>query len=152
MTGQEPVGFRGPGLSWSPALLEVLAERGYLFDASTLPTYIGPLARMYYFWKSDLSEEEKADRGDLFGTVKDGRRPINPYLWQLSSGKKILEIPVTTIPIVKTPFHLSYLLYLSGFSMHLMISYLHFAIAMCKMTGTRQAFCFTLWISSAAIN
>jgi hypothetical protein len=24
-------------------------ERGYLYDASTLPTYLGPLARAYYF-------------------------------------------------------------------------------------------------------
>ena len=140
VTGHEPVGFRGPGFSWSLSLFEVLARRGYIYDASTLPTYIGPLARMYYFWKSDLSEEEKKDRNDLFGSFKDGRRPVNPYLWQLNSGKKMLEIPVTTIPIVKTPFHLSYLLYLSGFSMHLMNSYLHFAIAMCKMTGTSPSF------------
>src|SRR5690606_21284201 len=31
-TGQRPIGFRGPGFSWSPDLLDVLCERGYLFD------------------------------------------------------------------------------------------------------------------------
>ena len=46
---QRPRGFRGPGYSWSETLLEVLAARDYLFDASTLPTYLGPLARAYYF-------------------------------------------------------------------------------------------------------
>jgi len=61
-TGLRPIGFRGPGFSWSMDLLDVLADRGYLFDASTLPTYIGPLARMYYFWKSDLTKEEKKER------------------------------------------------------------------------------------------
>ena len=40
--GRRPIGFPGPGFSWSPDLLEVLAERGYRYDASTLPTYLGP--------------------------------------------------------------------------------------------------------------
>ena len=115
-TGQVPTGFRGPGFSWSSDLLEVLAERNYLFDASTLPTYIGPIARLYYFWKSDLTREEKKDRDELFGTMQNGFQPIKPYRWHLPSGRSLLEIPVSTIPIVKTPFHLSYLLYLSRFS------------------------------------
>ena len=55
-TGQKPIGFRGPGFSWSRDLLLVLESRGYKYDASTLPTYLGPLARAYYFWKSDLSK------------------------------------------------------------------------------------------------
>ena len=32
-TGQRPVGFRGPGFSWSPTLFEVLVDRGYIYDA-----------------------------------------------------------------------------------------------------------------------
>src|SRR5947207_8920020 len=43
--GKRPVGFRGPGYSLSPTVLEVLAERRYEYDCSTLPTYIAPLAR-----------------------------------------------------------------------------------------------------------
>ncbi len=139
-TGQKPRGFRGPGFSWSMELLEVLAERGYLYDASTLPTYIGPLARMYYFWKSDLSKEEKKERGELFGTCKDGLRKIKPYYHYLSNGKKILEIPVTTMPVFKIPFHFSYLLFLSGISKTLMKFYLWFAILMCRLTRTRPSF------------
>ncbi len=49
-TGQKPQGFRGPGFSWSIDLLRVLESRDYLYDASTLPTWLGPLARKYYFW------------------------------------------------------------------------------------------------------
>jgi hypothetical protein len=139
-TGREPVGFRGPGFSWSPALLEVLADRGYLFDASTLPTYLGPLARAYYFSKSNLSREEKEDRSELFGSFKDGLRPVRHYQWQLPSGRRLLEIPVTTIPLVKTPFHLSYLLYLSRFSGLLMSFYLNVAIYMCRMSGITPSF------------
>ncbi len=139
-TGQKPVGFRGPGFSWSSDLLEVLSERGYVYDASTLPTYIGPLARLYYFWKSDLSKEEKKDRNELFGSFSDGLRSLKPYFHSLKNGKKILEIPVTTIPIFKIPFHLSYLLYLSGISMFLMKFYLWFALFMCRVTRTRPSF------------
>lgn len=139
-TGQRTTGFRGPGFSWSYDLLEVLKKRGYIFDASTLPTYIGPLARMYYFWTSGLSKEERKERKELFGTFKDGLRPLKPYRWKLSNNQTLLEIPVTTIPIIKVPFHLSYLLFLSSYSMFLMKLYLSFAIFMCKITGTRPSF------------
>jgi hypothetical protein len=139
-TGKKTKGFRGPGFSWSPALLEVLHDRGYLFDASTLPTYIGPLARMYYFWTSNLSKEERKERKELFGTFKDGLRPVKPYFWKLNNGKRIIEIPVTTIPVIKVPFHLSYLLYLSNYSMVLMKLYLNFAILLCKITRTAPSF------------
>jgi peptidoglycan-N-acetylglucosamine deacetylase len=139
-TGQKPIGFRGPGFSWSYDLLEVLAEKAYVYDASTLPTFIGPLARMYYFWKSDLSKEEKKDRKELFGSFSLGFKKLKPYYHKMESGKQLLEIPVTTIPIVKVPFHLSYLLYISGISMFLMRVYLGFAILMCRLTRTRPSF------------
>jgi hypothetical protein len=139
-TGQKPVGFRGPGFSWSNDLLEVLAEKGYKYDASTLPTFIGPVARMYYFWKSDLSKEEKKERKELFGSFREGFRKLKPYFWYLPGDKRLLEIPVTTVPIFKVPFHLSYLLYLSGISMFLMKMYLSFALFMCRITGTRPSF------------
>ena len=43
-TGVHTTGFRGPGYSLSATTLRVLVRRGYAYDASTLPTYIGPLA------------------------------------------------------------------------------------------------------------
>jgi peptidoglycan-N-acetylglucosamine deacetylase len=139
-TGQKPVGFRGPGFSWSQDLLEVLAKKGYKFDASTLPTFIGPLARLYYFWKSDLSKEEKKERKELFGSFREGFRKLKPYFWNLPENETILEIPVTTMPVFKIPFHLSYLLYLSGISMFLMKIYLYFALFMCRITATNPSF------------
>jgi hypothetical protein len=139
-TGQKPLGFRGPGFSWSPDLLEALVENDYLYDASTLPTFIGPLARVYYFWKSDLTEKEKEKRRQLFGGFREGARPVKAYYMQIDSQKKILEIPVTTVPIIKTPFHLSYLIYLSRVSELLMAFYLNLAIYMCKITATSPSF------------
>ena len=132
--------FRGPGFSWSSDLLEVLQKRNYLFDASTLPTYISPLLRQYYFSKSKLSKEEKENRKELFGSFKEGFYPLKPYVWNLKNKTKLLEIPVTTMPIFKLPFHQSYLLYISGVSNFLMKMYLRFAIFMCKITNTPPSY------------
>ncbi|HEX7049738.1 MAG TPA: polysaccharide deacetylase family protein [Longimicrobiales bacterium] len=139
-TGQRPRGFRGPGFSWSPVLFEVLRDHGYLYDASTLPTFLGPLARLYYFRTARLSPEERAERKALFGTFRDGLRPIRPYRWRLDSGRALLEIPVTTFPILRVPIHLSYLLYLSRFSERLMFAYLGAALAACRLTRTEPSF------------
>ena len=140
VTGHRPTGFRGPGFSWSKDLLKVLQSRGYKFDASTLPTYLGPLARMYYFKKSNLSKEEKKARKELFGKFSEGFRKLKPYKWDLGDGKSITEIPVTTMPVFKLPFHLSYLIYLGNISIPLMNLYLNTAITMCKITKTPISF------------
>jgi peptidoglycan-N-acetylglucosamine deacetylase len=139
-TGRRPIGFRGPGYSWSPTLFEVLVDRGYLFDASTLPTYLGPLARAYYFATARLTPGQREERRALFGGVRDGLRSVRPYQWVLPSGRTLLEIPVTTTPGIKTPFHLSYLLYLSRISERLMVAYLRSALAVCRLTGTEPSF------------
>lgn len=135
-TGQKPKGFRGPGFSWSNDLLKVLEKRGYLFDASTLPTYLGPLARKYYFMKSDLSKEEKRARKELFGKFSEGFRKLKPYYHDLGNGEKIAEIPVTTMPVFRIPFHLSYLVYISNISMFMMKLYLKWSIFLCRITKT----------------
>ena len=70
-TGKSPKGFRGPGFSFSESILKVLRNRGYIYDASTFPTFLGPVARAYYFMTSDLSEEEMQKRKELFGKFRD---------------------------------------------------------------------------------
>lgn len=139
-TGERPTGFRGPGFSWSADVLEVLAERGYRYDASTLPTYVGPLARAYYFRSARLDAEQREERAALFGGFSDGFRPTRPYRWKLASGRSLLEIPVSTIPVVKAPFHLTYLLYLSRVSERLMWVYLRSAIAAHRALGIGPSF------------
>ena len=139
-TGRSPVGFRGPGYSWSGELLEILSERGYLYDASTLPTYLGPLARAYYFRTTRLSDAERKERAQLFGRFADGLRPVGAYSWKLPNGRTLLEMPVTTFPVLKVPFHLSYLMYISRFSERLMVAYLGAALLACRLAGTEPSF------------
>lgn len=140
VTGQQPRGFRGPGFSWSPELLETLAAHGYTYDASTLPTFLGPLARLYFLAAARLSPEERAERSLLFGSFRDGFRPNRPYQWRLRSGRRLLELPVTTVPGIRTPFHMSYLLYLSRFSTSLMRVYLDTALGACRLLGVPPSF------------
>jgi peptidoglycan/xylan/chitin deacetylase (PgdA/CDA1 family) len=140
VTGVRPRGFRGPGYSWSPALFQLLAERGYTYDASTLPTWIGPLARHYYFRSARLNREERRERRDLFGGWRDGTRPVKPYRWDLDGAGLLLEIPVSTMPFFRVPFHLSYLLYLARISERLMTSYLRSAIAACRLARLQPSF------------
>ncbi len=137
VTGQIPKGFRGPGYSLSPTVLEVLAERNYEYDCSILPTYIAPLARAYYFFKSpEMSAEEKEKRKKLFGKFSDGFQSLKPHRWQIGE-KTLIEIPVTTLPLFKTPIHASYVIYLSTFSKILAKNYWRTAVKMCKMSGTQ---------------
>lgn len=139
-TGKITKGFRSPGFCWNDTILEVLYERHYLYDASTLPTFIGPFARMYYFWKSDFSKGEKRKRKALFASFYEGFRRMKPYFFSLKSGKRILEIPITTLPVLRIPFHMSYLIYLSLISPFLMKGYLYLSIFMCKITRTPVSF------------
>jgi hypothetical protein len=138
-TGRAPVGFRGPGFSWSPAVLQAVSALGYAFDASTLPTFIGPLARAYYFATARMTAEERHARNHLFGAFSDGLRPLKPYHWSLPGMPPLLEIPVTTMPGTRTPFHLSYLLYLAQFSDALARAYLRTALALCRLTRTEPS-------------
>ncbi len=135
VTGRRPRGFRGPGFSFSSDTLRVLERRGYEYDASTFPTFFGPLARAYYFMTTRLSREEMRERNNLFGTLRDGFRPLKPYRWQVGAGE-LVEMPVTTMPLLKTPIHVSYLLYLSSFSPALAVSYFKMALALCRLTRT----------------
>ncbi|KAB8320225.1 polysaccharide deacetylase family protein [Tolypothrix campylonemoides VB511288] len=139
VTGQVPIGFRGPGYSFSPAVLRVLSRRGYQYDASTFPTFLGPLARAYYLMTSSkLSKEERSQRKALFGSFKDGLQPLKPYQWRIDSDR-LTEIPVTTMPIFKIPIHFSYLLFLSVFSPTLALLYFQIALWLCKLTGTQPS-------------
>ena len=135
VTGHRPRGFRGPGYSFSPAVLKVLVNRDYHYDASTFPTYLGPLARAYYFMTSNLTQAEREQRKALFGGFKDGLQPLKPYQW-LTETASLLEIPVTTMPLFKIPIHFSYILYLGSFSAPIALLYFRIALTLCKLTGT----------------
>ena len=137
-TGIRPRGFRGPGFVRSMEILDTLVRRGYAYDASSLPTFIGPLARAYYFRSTKLPRDEAARRHDLFGNFADGWRPNRPHTIETPSGP-IVEVPVTTFPVFRVPIHISYVLYLAGISPKAAVAYFRAALAACRLTFTQPS-------------
>lgn len=130
-TGRLPFGFRGPGFGSSALLKEVLYHRGYRYDASNLPTFLGPVARVYFHWCSRLSAEEKAKRSSLYGGLGNGFAPLGPHVID----GDLMEVPVTTMPLLRTPVHLSYLLFLARHSEALARLYWRVALSLCQVSG-----------------
>lgn len=141
-TGLEPVGFRGPGYTWSGTLLEAVADCGYRFDSSILPSFIGPLARRAFLRTAHFTEAERRLRADIFGSFRDGLRPNRPYLWQLPGGRDLLEIPVTTVPLVRVPFHQSYIVYLASYSPGIARGYFRAGLEACRTAGIEPTILF----------
>ncbi|WIX84782.1 polysaccharide deacetylase family protein [Amycolatopsis sp. DG1A-15b] len=127
-----PSGFRGPGYSVTRDLVELLAERGYAYDASTLPTWIGPLARAYHNRTAKTSEE---GTGELFGGVSRVLAPVHAHRWQTCAGSALVELPVTTMPLLRTPIHGAYLLQLHAISPRLARAYFRTALRLCLVRG-----------------
>lgn len=138
-TGRRTVGFRGPGYTRSPQILEVLASRGYAYDASPLSTWIGPFARAYYLRTAQLGSGEGADRDELFGSFRDGWGPNRAFQTRTNSGG-IAVVPVTTMPLLRVPIHASYVLYLRAISAALARAYIRFALSLCRLTRTEPSF------------
>jgi hypothetical protein len=74
----------------------------------------------------------------LFGSWKDGLRPLKPYRWRFN-GTSLLEMPVTTFPGIRVPIHLSYVMYLAGFSTVLAQTYFNTALWTCRLFGVEPS-------------
>ncbi len=150
VTGRRPLGFRGPGFSCPDEVLRVLARNDYVYDASIFPTSIAPIARAVFLLKSDLrgAQRERAKR--LYGGFRSLLNPNRPYqrfagpvpgqhpLNQRQSVKRqsLWELPVTVMPLARTPIHFSYFTYLASFSVLAAKAYFHTALALCRLTRT----------------
>lgn len=133
-SGIEPKGFRGPGFSLSNDTLTELKRLNYTYDATIFPNLLNPVGRAYYFMTSDLTREEKEQRKALFGRLGDATRPNVPFEWVLGA-ERLMEIPVTTMPGLRIPFHFSYLLYLAAISETAAVAYLRMALWLCRRRG-----------------
>lgn len=101
-TGKRPGGYRGPAHSLCRSVLEVLSRRGYLYDASLVPTYVGPLLRHEYLRTAHLSAKQLREREFLFGRLQDVFRRRLPFWWEIDS-HRILEIPAAVAPLIRLP-------------------------------------------------
>lgn len=133
-------GYRGPSFSYSKDLLEVLRDRGYLYDSSTFPTFLGPLARWYHALASKKqSNSNDAGSDHLFGSWSEGFRSLGAYRWDLG-GNGLMELPTTTMPVFRIPIHGTYLHFLADVSEGLAMTYARMALGLCRLTGTPPVF------------
>ncbi|TWT67616.1 Peptidoglycan deacetylase [Posidoniimonas polymericola] len=131
IAGERPIGFRGPGFAFSQSLVATLARRGYRYDASVLPAVTAPAARLYCsvrsFWSSDTETQ-------TFGSVRDGFGALRPHRLDTADGP-IVEMPVTTMPLARTPIHMTYLSHLAQYSRRAASAYLRTAARLCRLRG-----------------
>ena len=139
ITDEKMTGFRGPGFSISEEVLQELVRRGYTYDATSFPTFLGPLARLFYFLRTRLDRQQREDRKELFGKFRDGFQTLRPHQWRSPAGS-LTRIPVTTMPIIKFPIHASYLMYLREFSPRLAIAYFRTAMRFCQWMRIEPSF------------
>ncbi len=134
-TGKKPVGYRGPGYSFSSTIAKVLMDRNYLYDGSLWSTFIGPISYYFFLMTSNFRKLNKDQRSGLFGSWRDGFQPNKPFSLEGGS-KRLLEIPVTTMPFLRLPMHATYILYLYKFNRKLALWYFRFSVWFCSLTGT----------------
>jgi hypothetical protein len=107
VTGAAPRGFRCPSFGRSPALLQTLVDEGYRYDASVLPTWMAPVLKAFYAVRMRSRDRDGEPAGDLFGPAANALLPLTPFRWSTGSGQ-LLELPVSTVPVLRTPMHMSY--------------------------------------------
>lgn len=127
-------GFRAPSFRLSRALLRVLVRRGYVYDTSTFPNALGALARAWQRRHYGLDAHAAAALGDQYGGLADLRRPLAPYCWRLPAGD-LLEVPVSTLPLLRLPVHWTYVNYLAARSTRCALAYVDTHIALCRARG-----------------
>ena len=127
-------GFRAPSFGIGPALATTLAQRGYRYDSSSLPSIAGPLARAWLRRRSASSEIAAGGTSVLFGGWSAARRQLHPHVLD-ASGRRVVELPVTTMPVTRLPVHWTYLHHLAGVSTPLARTY--FRLHRLLLTKTR---------------
>lgn len=142
VAGKRPIGFRAPGFAWTPELLALLARRGYAYDASVFPTFVGPLARLYVrvsgFRAAKPRAAEDAPRDaapeQRFSSLADALRPLRPHRVATSAGP-LVELPVTTMPLARAPIHFTYVSFLAQKSPAAARAYWRGAMRLCRLRG-----------------
>ena len=108
VTGREPVGFRTPGYQINARLLNLLLERGYLYDASMLPSfpYYGlKLAAMALMRLRNRRSRSRVHAPWLLLAPEGPYRPDPQLPWRRGRSP-LVEIPAATqvlgVPLVGT--------------------------------------------------
>lgn len=107
--GIRPVGFRAPNFDADERTLHILRERGYLYDSSVLAMPYAPLLR----WCKERISSAGHGKTRYLGRAVYGFAPLRPYqpaeraMWKRGRSE-MAEVPITTMPFLRLPFHASF--------------------------------------------
>jgi peptidoglycan/xylan/chitin deacetylase (PgdA/CDA1 family) len=109
IVGARPVGFRTPSCDVDGETLELLQERGYLYDSSIFPS---PFMWAFMVYGKLFVRRADYQLGHL-ASVFAPPRPYVPRLDRLHRARRhddtthprILEIPVSVVPVLRVPFY-----------------------------------------------
>lgn len=99
LSGQEVVGFRGPGYAFDTDIARLLLENGYLYDSSVVPGYLFPLYKKVRRLYDRL----------VFGQAivhpnAPPRVSRTPYIILAANDRWLVELPLNVLPLVPYPF------------------------------------------------
>ncbi len=105
--GVEAVGFRAPGYDVDEEMLEILHERGYLYDSSLFPSFLVPVIKAYTIM---IQRSRLGHALDGYGKFIYGFGPIAPYrprsgALEARGEMFLVEIPVSMMPFLRVPLH-----------------------------------------------
>jgi hypothetical protein len=101
-----PVGFRAPGYTLSPALLQALVEGGYRYDASIFPAAPYWLAKAAALGWMRLRGRSSVSILDAPNVLLAPRRPYRPDVarpWRTGDAP-LVELPMSVTPVLRLPF------------------------------------------------
>lgn len=133
-------GFRAPSNDLDSDTLKILENEGYAYDSSLMPTYYGPLLKKIKFSGLKMTRQDH-----YLGRCVYGFAPLKPYhpdpdkLWK-KGNLRLLEIPITTMPWIRLPFHASFTFAL--YQMGLGSALFDLGYALLKMTSLPLNFVF----------
>jgi hypothetical protein len=116
--GVKPIGFRAPNFDVDERTTAILRQRGYIYDSSVLAMPYAPFLR----WCKTRIAPIKGAKTLYLGRAAFGLAPLRPYwladetLWKRGNSS-LIEVPVTTMPFLRLPFHASFNLALRSFGM-----------------------------------
>jgi len=105
-TGDKPVGFRAPGYTITPTVIDTLTELGYRYDSSVVPSWSYSALKHAFRWFARPAYRDFLVPQELScATAPRLPYPIAPHkLFGSSQGAAVIEIPLTTITPLQFPF------------------------------------------------
>lgn len=104
-TGEAPVGFRTPGYDVDRDVLELLADYGYRYDSSILPSVLNVPFKLLHRVLSGGGRSSGYGSLALSAAPNRAYRPDRRTIWRPGSDGALWEIPVSCVPGMRLPFY-----------------------------------------------